>query len=274
MKKKFTLLLSSLLVTGLVYDYNFKQAHTNGSGAAPGHSGSPADGKSCATVGCHVGGPSITNETGAFTSDIPATGYVGGETYNLSITLSKQGGSKFGFQLSPQDASGNPLGTLIAGAGSQIVGGNYLTHTFSSTTGSGSKTWDFQWTAPTAFTDPVTFYASYNFANADFSTSGDVILTDTYTVNASSLSTANAQLQAINVYPNPVHDQIHVAAIDVDEEIMITLYDVQGRTILTEQFAGSNRFSINLQNHNLKSGIYFMQLAAGNQLLTKRLLVD
>lgn len=273
MKKKFTFVLSMLLMVGLVYDYNYRMAHTNSTGAPGGNTGSPNDGQTCAQSGCHIGGPSVTSETGAITSDIPGSGYVAGTTYNMSVTLTKQGGTKFGFQLSPQDASGNPLGVLIAGAGAQIVGGNYLTHTLSGSSGAGSKIWDFQWTAPASGTGTVTFYAAYNFANSNGSTSGDVIVADTYVVSAASLGISEAQLEALSVYPNPVIDYINVATKDVDEEIMITLFDVQGRKVIAEKHDGGADIKVDVKSKSLNTGVYFMQIEIDGKSTIKKLLV-
>jgi len=271
MKKKFTLVLSMLLMFGLVYDYNFRMAHTNSSGGPAGHTGSPSDGQTCARSGCHSG-PAVANETGVITSDIPVSGYVGGTTYNMSVTLAKQGGTKFGFQLSPQDVSGNPLGTLVAGTGSQIVGGNYITHNLSGTAGSGTKTWEFSWIAPTSGTEDVTFYAAFNFANGSGS-SGDVIDTGSLTVSASSVSISEVELAGLVVYPNPVLNDIHVASKDVDEEIMITLFDAQGRKVLANNYAGGTDITIDVKSIGLITGIYFMQLEVDGKSTIKKLMV-
>ncbi|MCF8276287.1 MAG: T9SS type A sorting domain-containing protein [Flavobacteriales bacterium] len=273
MKKKFTLILSLLLTTGMVYDYNFRMAHTNNAGGPPGHTGSPADGQTCARSGCHIGGPALTNETIELSSDVPGTGYVGGTTYNMTLTLIKVGGAKFGFQLSPQNSLGTVLGDLVAGTGSQIVGGDYLTHSFNGTSGSGSRSWDFQWTAPISGSGAVTFYAVGNFANNNGSTDGDVIATESLTINeATGVGLSEAALASLSVYPNPVIDEITVAAKDVDEEIMITMFDVEGRKVLEEKHQGGN-IKIDVKSKSLNTGVYFMQIEAGGKSTVKKLLV-
>lgn len=273
MKRKFTIVLSILLMIGLVVDYNYRMAHTSSSGVGPGNTGSPSDGLTCSRAGCHTGGPAVSTETGNISSDIPVSGYVPGATYNVSVMVSKVGGTKFGFQLSPQDANGGALGTLIAGSGSQIVGGNYLTHTSSGTSGAGAKTWEFQWTAPTSGTGDVTFYAAYNFANGNGSTSGDVIMNDTYTVTEASVGITEAQLQALSVYPNPVVDEVNIAAIDVDEEIMITMFDVQGRKLIAETYNSGSNNVIEVKQHGLRAGVYFMQIEVDGTSTIKKLMV-
>lgn len=274
MKKKFTLVLSIVLMTGMVYDYNFRMAHTDPNGAPSGSAGAPADNNStCARAGCHSG-PAITNQTATLTG-VPASGYVPGETYDMTITM-LNGGSRFGFGLTPQDLQGNLLGsmTLTEPTATKLTGGSkYLTHLFGGTSGSGTKTWGFQWTAPTAGTGSVTFYGAFNFANNDGGSSGDAILAESFTFNESSVGISEAQLEALSVYPNPVVDEIHVAAKDVDEEIMVTLYDVQGRKVIDEKYKGVADIKIDVRAKSLNTGVYLMRLEAGGNTTVKKLMV-
>lgn len=54
--------------------------------------------------------------------------------------------------------------------------GKYITHTVVTTqTGTNSRTWTFQWTAPAAGTGTVTFYAAMNATNSSNSSAGDMI---------------------------------------------------------------------------------------------------
>ncbi len=228
----------------------------------------------CATS-CHVNGPTQTNETVEITSDIPGSGYVAGTTYNITVTMTKAGGTKFGFQLSPQNASGTVLGTLASGTGSQLVGsGNYITHTFSGTAATGgSASWTFEWTAPASGTGDVTFYVAGNFTNASSGTDGDVVVTESVTVSEASVGISEAQLEALTVYPNPVVDEIHVAAKDVDEEIMFTIYNMNGQKVLEEKHEAGQTVKINVAKKSLSSGVYFLQMEVDGNSTIKKLLV-
>lgn len=260
MKKKFTLVLSAMLMTAMVWDYHFQPAHTNGGGAPAGNTGSPGDGSSCAQIGCHAGGPAVSNETIAITSDVPPSGYVPGATYSFSLTATKPAGEKFGFQLAAQNQNGSPLGTLIAGTGSQLVGaGNYLTHTFAGTTGAGSRTWDFEWTAPESGTGEVTFYAAVNFTNNNNTTSGDVITTESISVNESTVGISEALQERVSIYPNPVVDVLTIAMSDVDEEIMIGLFTLDGKRVL-DQTLTSGTHRVDMTSLSLEKGVYLLDL--------------
>lgn len=272
MKKKFTLLLSALMAVGLVYDYHYRMGHTNSSGANPNFTGDPAvnSGSTCGNGGCHTGGAGIPsgNEDSQITSDIPGTGYVPGQTYNITVSVAG-GGSSFGFSLS----TGSNLGDLIASGTTQLNGsGNFITHSAGNTSGSGSRSWDFQWTAPTAGSGDVTFYAATLYGNGSGS-GGDVTIPISTTVQeASNVSITEAKLESLTVYPNPVIDEINVAAKDIDEEILITMFDVSGRQVLQELHEGGD-VKIDVSSKSLNTGVYFFKIEAGGNSTIKKLLV-
>jgi hypothetical protein len=124
-------------------------------GAPAAKTGSPGDGSNCTE--CHGG--TATTTAGQITSNIPASGYVPGTTYQITATNPLTGSGKMGFEVSPQNAAGTQLGTLVAGAGSKLVGGTkYVTHSNANTT---TNTWTFSWVAPVAGTGQVTFYGAF-----------------------------------------------------------------------------------------------------------------
>lgn len=124
-------------------------------GAPAAKTGSPGDGGICTE--CHGG--TATTTAGQITSNIPASGYVPGQTYQITATNPLTGSGKYGFEVSPQNVAGTLLGTLVAGTGSQLVGGNkYVTHSNANTT---TSSWTFSWTAPAAGTGTVTFYGAF-----------------------------------------------------------------------------------------------------------------
>lgn len=274
MKKKFTLVLSAIMMIGIGLDLNYQTANSNPNAAPAGNTGSPGDnGNTCARSGCHNGGPAASNQMVTLTSDMPAGGYLPGQTYTMTVTMSN-GGNKFGFSVSPQTPQGALVGTLIAsGAGTTLNGNSkYVTQTQSGTSGSGTKVYTFQWTAPQAGTGSVTFYGAFNFANGNGNTAGDVILSDSFTFNESSVGISEASLALISVYPNPVIDDIHVAAKDVDEEIMIKMFDIEGRKVLEETHTGGD-ISIDVKSKSLNTGVYFLQLEVSGKSTIKKLMI-
>ena len=143
--------VSAAAVAGLTA---FSGAH--GSGAPAGYTGSPGDGHNCTS--CHGG--SATATSGMISTNIPAAGYKADSTYQITVTL--PGAGNKGFEVSPQNAAGTQLGTLIAGTNNHFPSGGgtkYLTH--NSRISTNPAVWVFQWKAPVAGTGNVTFYAAY-----------------------------------------------------------------------------------------------------------------
>ena len=155
MKQIFTVLAFSLVMAAALAFSSYSGDECDyPSGSPAGYTGSPGDGKECTQ--CHGG--TAAPVTGWITSDIPATGYVPGNTYNVTVTVT--GSGKKGFEVSPQSPSGAQLGTLIAGSGSHLTGGTkYVTQNSGVT--SNPATWTFQWTAPVTGTGEVTFYGAF-----------------------------------------------------------------------------------------------------------------
>ncbi len=232
----------------------------NSSGAAAGHTGSPGDGKDCTF--CHGGTASARADM--ITSDIPAGGYVPGSTYTITAMVSEAGRTKFGFQVSPQNNSGSVLGFMNGNNDVQLVGGgNYATHRFGSTSGTDSKSWTFDWTAPTAGTGDVTFYGAFNAANNNGSSSGDVIYTSSLTVSEDpGNSIAQEQKNELKAYPNPSNGTFRVefpTAIVGTAQILVT--DMSGKQVRSRTVSGQELAqSITLDLSNEPKGIYLVQL--------------
>jgi hypothetical protein len=159
-------------------------AHGNGSGAPGNYTGAPGEGL---CTSCHSGSTGAL-QSGWITSNIPSSGYVPGTVYQITATATNSGTTKFGFQVTPKNSSGTVLGVLAASTGSQIQnGGTHITHNSSGTSGSGSRSWVFNWTAPAAGSGSVTFYGAFNITNNNNSTSGDIIYRSTLTVNQATI---------------------------------------------------------------------------------------
>ncbi len=142
-----------LAFAGILLFSSYSMMYPGGAPAAK--TGSPGDGSNCSS--CHGG--SATTTAGQITSNIPASGYVPGQTYQITATNPLTGSGKFGFEVSPQNVAGTQLGTLVAGTGSKLLSGSkYVTH---SNANSSTSTWTFGWIAPAAGTGPVTFYGAF-----------------------------------------------------------------------------------------------------------------
>jgi hypothetical protein len=172
------------IVSFIAFDAVHNSADSHTSGAPAIRTGSPGDG-GATCKNCHAG-PNPVTEIGLITSNIPPDGYSAGQTYTITATVARSGHTKFGFEISPQNIAGSLLGTLIVTNTTemQLVGtGKYITHKAAGVSGTNSRTWEFDWTAPAAGTGDVTFYGAFNITNAMNNSAGDTTVLSTLTVS-------------------------------------------------------------------------------------------
>lgn len=175
--KKVLLGITVIVAAFITFTTNTQDVHGNRQGAPAGRTGSPGDNSNC-TVNCHSGTPQSNSANAEITSTIPSTGYVPGQTYTITGTVSGSGLVRFGFEISPQNASGVQRGTNVItdATNTQLVGGNkYVTHRQAGTSGTNSRSWSFNWIAPAAGTGAFTFYGAFNAADNSNSSGGDII---------------------------------------------------------------------------------------------------
>ena len=266
----------------------YNSAFSNAGGAPVARCGAPFDGgATCAISGCHTGGPLPAVNPGAtITSNIPSSGYTPGTIYTITATITRAGHTKFGFEVSPQDSLGVLLGTMTESPGQTRFAGTtpnpkYMTHTLSSnTSGSGTKSWSFNWTAPAAGTGMVTFYGAFNAANNNLSSSGDTIFLATLAIseNTSVGVEDNSNHFNLKVFPIPAKDKINLSfSLKEKKQLEIKLFDVSGKiykTMLSEiRSQGDYHDSFNLSDLFSK-GIYFLKIETDEMSYVKKIIID
>jgi hypothetical protein len=192
------------IISFIVFDAVHNSADSHTSGAPASRTGSPGDGgNTCKN--CHAG-PTPTTQPGLITSNIPVAGYTAGQTYTITATITANGHTKFGFEISPQSPTGTQLGTLIVTNSTemQLVGsGKYITHKTAGVSGTNSRTWIFNWTAPAAGTGNVTFYGAFNITNAGNNSSGDTTVLSSLLVSECTVPSQPANIFGPGVFcPN------------------------------------------------------------------------
>ncbi len=235
-------------------------------GAPAGYTGSPGDGQNC--TACHGG--TATNTSGIITTDIPATGYVAGMTYNISVSFSGTG--KKGFELSPQKSTGEQVGTLLAGTGSQVLsGGKYITHTQASS--AATATWNFQWQAPAQpGSGPVTFYLAHVVKKPNVFLS-NLTVNENYHVGIQE----NRLEQKLSIYPNPVRERFTVRfTLPEAAEGTVTLIPVAGKTSTMlysgPLMQGENELNLDVPAQ-IVPGLYILTLQSGTETGTTKILI-
>ena len=164
-----------LVLTGAAWGFPTGVA---GYADAPGDP-QPGVSQTCDTA-CHL---PAGNRMGEIFLSVPSE--VGeGEQVSFDLIYEGDEAVRWGFDLiALDDLTGEPVGELIAGEGSQTMSSpgrnwSYLTHTFGGTQNmvGDEPGWTVQWRAPAREVEAVTFYAAFNAANGA-GAAGDNIFT-------------------------------------------------------------------------------------------------
>lgn len=259
MKKKiyFSILAIGFAITLLSYS----------SGTPGGKTGSTLDVNTCTQ--CHSG--TAISQENWITSNIPASGYVPGETYTITATGTHSGAAKFGFEITSEDAS-SKVGTFIvtdAATTKLANGNNAIGHTSSNSASSGSKTWSFDWTAPLTGTGDVTFFGAFNAANDNGSTSGDVIYTSQMAVSEASVGVNDKSSVELTIFPNPVEDFLSIKSESKIQNIKII--DLIGKLVFNKSGIDNTSEKINL--NILSAGTYLILIKGENFLKKEKIII-
>ena len=276
MKKSLIIVMS--LVAMVALTLTTTKVTSDPTGAPAGRANDPASGGLTCTT-CHSGTDTVaTAAQASITSNIPAAGYTPGTTYTITGTVNYTGRSTFGFEVSPQNAAGTKLGTLInTGSQTKLVGSSkYVTHTLAGNSGSNTKSWTFDWTAPVAGTGSVTFYGAFMAANGNGSSSGDIVYKTSYTVAeavASGVNEIQANTNALTVINLKNALQISYTAQSA-ASANVELYNLNGTLVSSSLFEQQNAGNVELNfdvKDGLNTGIYIVKVQQGAQVLTKKL---
>lgn len=251
-----------------------------------GATGSPGE-TTCNTTQCHnsytlnSGGGSISISAPTMTN----WAYVPGQTYPISVTVSKTGTNLFGLGVEALRSTGanggsftitNPSETQLKNA---AIGGNIrsnVVHQLGGGASSNSHTFTFNWNAPSTNIGNITFYAAGNAANDDGDELGDYIYTTSQVVTfATGLDNESPAAGSMNIYPNPVHDRMRVDfGMREPGLVQLNLYSLQGKFIkqlFSELFAtGEQQVTTDIKGE-IPPGIYLLELNADGSRSTVKM---
>jgi hypothetical protein len=245
MRSKKLLFSSFVLLGGLTAYLSL----TSSSGGVMGNS----------TSGCSCHGAANSATTLEITG-IPATGWVAGTAYPLTVSVKNSTKAAAGFDM-----------TVTAGvmsnapANTMLMGGIELHHTALKLATSGSTSWNFTWTAP-ATGSSVDFNIAGNAVNNQNDTNGDEWATTKITFNkAIPASVESFEKGGLSVYPNPAQDFIILKSASDLSKASIQLATLTGSMIqVNKEVAGNNEWKINTSS--LPSGHYFLVLELNGKI--------
>jgi hypothetical protein len=136
---------------------------------------------------CHLDNP-VNAPGGAVTLEGVPPAYAAGQTYQVTVTISRDGLRRGGFEIAARFSSGRQRGKqagtwkpldsrvqLIPGAVDKVL--TFVQHNLagSRVPATGTNRWTIEWTAPESATAPVQFNVAANASNNDDSPLGDYI---------------------------------------------------------------------------------------------------
>jgi len=265
---------AGIVFVNVISESSSSSVHAFSGGSDGGRTNSPGDIAGATGVGnctnCHSGTINSGTGTSSITTNIPASGYAAGTTYTITGTITEAGINVFGFEVTAEkDADNSKVGMIVAtdATNTKVVGGTAITHKAAGTTGAGSRTWSFDWTAPASGTGDVTFYGAFNSANGNGATSGDKIYSTSIGVSEDVQTGLVEKINSFEVliYPNPVISSFEVVTSkDIDA---VKVFSLSGKEITTT-IQNGNVFDAT----RLSSGIYFVQIVVEGELMTKKII--
>ncbi len=148
------------------------------------------------------------------------------------------------------------------------------------TDGSG-ETWDYLdgWAYRNDDTGPegTTFTTSnwtYSGANALDGESDNASATSPFPIGTYSNTTAstnNNKINGFNAYPNPVKGNSLTVTTSSTEAKTVNIFNVLGRKVFSQRFSSMNK---TMDISGISSGVYIMKVSEGNNIATKKLIIE
>ena len=154
---------------------------------------------------------------------------------------------------------------------------SHATHRSSSNTGTGStKTWTVEWTAPSAGTGDVSFYAVAVLANGNGANSGDKVAQATpVTVSEDvTIGLTDNELN-VNFYPQPARDYVRLAFEQNTKWLQVRMLNSAGQFVQQLWYSSTQgKQDIRIELSDVAKGTYWVEFATEKGQIVKPLLVQ
>ncbi|WP_297098722.1 T9SS type A sorting domain-containing protein [uncultured Draconibacterium sp.] len=103
---------------------------------------------------------------------------------------------------------------------------------------------------------------------------GDTVLNFSHNTNFTDIfnvtSVSDLQLNSFTMYPNPASDKVTLEFDDLNNNVLVRMIDISGKTRSVSQTNIGNRTELDISH--LPQGLYFVQLQDGDQLQIRKLI--
>ena len=286
MKRSYIILTSIWLfitLSGFELYQNYRVHYSSGPNA--GYSGDAASGfQTCAS--CHIGSP-LRMLNSVITSDIPSTGYIPNATYTISVRIKENNLTRYGFQVSAQNANGSFLGQLVVvdPVKTQLNPDDehYINHSYEGNEfPDGIGQWSFQWIAPDAGSGDVTFYGAFLLSNKSNTSEGDIVATSTLVATESLLTflednTKLSEPVLLDIFPNPASGKLnYTVKLNKTTNLTVSILQSDGKVVRSFEIINlaPQVHKLSLPVSELPEGLYHLQLNTIEKKCTKSFLVN
>lgn len=88
------------------------------------------------------------------------------------------------------------------------------------------------------------------------------------------LGILDAGLDQFVIFPNPTSDNLTIQFNNAKNSVGITLFDISGRVVLSENVEANGQFNHTMSVANMSSGVYFVSVENDNVRTTRKLVID
>ena len=247
---------------------------SNVNGSPGAKTGSPLDGNNC--TACHSGTANTGSGILSVATNIPVQGYTSGQTYAITIQMIQSSRSRFGFEITCEEgnfgsAKTGSFGITDATTTKLVNNNTAVTHKQGGTSGSGSKTWNMNWTAPqTGVSGGVVFYVSANAANNNGNQNGDEIYTTSRSFAEATSSVPEIQ-NNITAFVNPISKDIMINTLEPMTISNLKVYDISAKLVYSKKEV---LLPSTINVDFLDAGIYILNMQTrGGEIITKKVIL-
>jgi hypothetical protein len=223
-------------------------------------------------------------------------GYIPGKTYNITVSVKKQGMQAAGFQfvaLQNNDVNTSPGSiTLTQTSRTQKVDANnphvqgcnlmqkvWVEHTYQgiNSDASGESLWTFEWKAPNSHVGDITFYLAALESDYSGDETGDYV----YTKSISSPDLTTSVIESDNpyadlvIFPNPANSKLYLKTHAPDIQ-QIELLNTHGK--LMKRFNNSipthNTTAIELDISDISPGVYYVSIQGKKASTVRKIVIQ